>query len=120
MKTLNVTDVARNFNSVMAEVESGHEEVLLVRNRKPIARLVPEPEPSKAPTLSRRESELWATINRTLSSTARADYRTLRKKAELGTLNTAEHKHLLALTDEIEGALKKALEAFLARRASKS
>ena len=43
MKTLNVTEVARNFSAVMDEVEAGQEEILLMRNRKPIARLVPEP-----------------------------------------------------------------------------
>jgi antitoxin (DNA-binding transcriptional repressor) of toxin-antitoxin stability system len=43
MKTLTVTEVARNFRSVMDEIEAGQEEVLLMRNHRPIARLVPEP-----------------------------------------------------------------------------
>lgn len=43
MKTLNVTEVARNFSSVMDRVESGQEEIVLIRNHKAIARLVPEP-----------------------------------------------------------------------------
>jgi prevent-host-death family protein len=43
MRTLNVTEVARNFSAVMNRVESDQEEVVLVRNHKPIARLVPEP-----------------------------------------------------------------------------
>lgn len=43
MKTLTVTEVARNFSSVMDGVEAKQEEIVLVRNRKPIARLVPEP-----------------------------------------------------------------------------
>ena len=43
MKTLTVTDAARNFNAVMDGVEANQEEIVLVRNRKPIARLVPEP-----------------------------------------------------------------------------
>jgi antitoxin (DNA-binding transcriptional repressor) of toxin-antitoxin stability system len=43
MKTLTVTEVARNFSAVMDKVESAQEEVVLVRNHKPIARLVPEP-----------------------------------------------------------------------------
>ncbi len=43
MKTMTVTEVARNFSSVMDGVESDQEEVILVRNHKPIARLVPEP-----------------------------------------------------------------------------
>jgi antitoxin (DNA-binding transcriptional repressor) of toxin-antitoxin stability system len=43
MKTMTVTEVARNFSSVMDRVESGQEEIILVRNHKAIARLVPEP-----------------------------------------------------------------------------
>lgn len=43
MKTLTVTEVARNFSSVLDRVERAQEEVVLVRNRRPIARLVPEP-----------------------------------------------------------------------------
>jgi len=43
MKTLSVTEVARNFSAVMDRIEMDQEEVVLVRNQKPIARLVPEP-----------------------------------------------------------------------------
>ncbi len=43
MKTLSVTEVARNFRKVLDSVEHGQEEVVLVRNRKHVARLVPEP-----------------------------------------------------------------------------
>ena len=43
MKTMTVTEVARNFSSVMDGVESSQEEVVLIRNNKPVARLVPEP-----------------------------------------------------------------------------
>lgn len=43
MKTLNVTEVARNFSRVMDEVERDQEEIILVRNHRQIARLVPEP-----------------------------------------------------------------------------
>ena len=42
MKTLSVTDVARNFSAVLDKVEHGQEEIVLVRNRRQIARLVPE------------------------------------------------------------------------------
>jgi len=42
MKTLTVTEVARNFSAVMDEVERDQEDIILVRNHKPIARLVPE------------------------------------------------------------------------------
>jgi antitoxin (DNA-binding transcriptional repressor) of toxin-antitoxin stability system len=43
MKTLTVTEVARNFSAVMDGIESRQEEVVLMRNHRPIARLVPEP-----------------------------------------------------------------------------
>jgi PHD/YefM family antitoxin component YafN of YafNO toxin-antitoxin module len=42
MKTLSVTEVARNFRAVLDSVERDQEEILLVRNRRQIARLVPE------------------------------------------------------------------------------
>jgi antitoxin (DNA-binding transcriptional repressor) of toxin-antitoxin stability system len=43
MKTLSVTEVARNFSAVLDDVQRNQEEVVLVRNRRQIARLVPEP-----------------------------------------------------------------------------
>ena len=43
MKTLTVTDVARNFSAVMDDIEADQEEIVLVRNHRAIARLVPEP-----------------------------------------------------------------------------
>jgi antitoxin (DNA-binding transcriptional repressor) of toxin-antitoxin stability system len=43
VKTLTVTEVARNFSAVMDGLVSGQEEVVLVRNHQPVARLVPEP-----------------------------------------------------------------------------
>jgi antitoxin (DNA-binding transcriptional repressor) of toxin-antitoxin stability system len=43
MKRLSVTEVARNFRKVLDSVEHGQEEVVLIRNRKQVARLVPEP-----------------------------------------------------------------------------
>ncbi len=42
MKTLSVTDVARNFSAVLDAVERDQEEIVLVRNQRPVARLVPE------------------------------------------------------------------------------
>ena len=42
MKTLSVTDVARNFSAVLDAVERDQEEIVLVRNHRHIARLVPE------------------------------------------------------------------------------
>ena len=43
MKALSVTEVARNFRAVLDRVEHQQEEILLVRNRRKVARLVPEP-----------------------------------------------------------------------------
>jgi antitoxin (DNA-binding transcriptional repressor) of toxin-antitoxin stability system len=43
VKTLTVTEAARNFSAVLDGVERKQEEVVLVRNRRRIARLVPEP-----------------------------------------------------------------------------
>ena len=42
MTTLSVK-VARNFSSVMNGVEADQEEIVLMRNHKPVARLIPEP-----------------------------------------------------------------------------
>ena len=42
MKTLSVTDVARNFSAVLDDLERDQEEIVLVRNHRYIARLVPE------------------------------------------------------------------------------
>ena len=42
MKPRSVTDVARNFSAVRDALERDQEEVVLVRNQRPIARLVPE------------------------------------------------------------------------------
>jgi prevent-host-death family protein len=42
VKTLSVTEVARNFSAVLDAVERDQEEVVLVRNQRHIARLVPE------------------------------------------------------------------------------
>lgn len=43
MKTITVTEAARNFSRVLDEVERNGEEIVLVRNRRQIVRLVPEP-----------------------------------------------------------------------------
>ena len=43
MKRLSVTDVARNFSAVLDAVERDQEEIILVRNQRQVARLVPEP-----------------------------------------------------------------------------
>ena len=42
MKILSVTEVARNFSAVLDAVERDQEEIVLVRNQRHVARLVPE------------------------------------------------------------------------------
>lgn len=43
MKILSVTQVARNFSEVLDMVEKDQEEIVLVRNKRQVARLIPEP-----------------------------------------------------------------------------
>jgi PHD/YefM family antitoxin component YafN of YafNO toxin-antitoxin module len=59
MKTLSVTEVARHFREVIDCVEQKQEEIVLVRNRKQVARLVPE-------TASQNALEVFGDLYRTL------------------------------------------------------
>jgi prevent-host-death family protein len=43
IKTLTASEAARGFKAVIEGAEARQEEVLITRNGKPIARLVPEP-----------------------------------------------------------------------------
>jgi antitoxin (DNA-binding transcriptional repressor) of toxin-antitoxin stability system len=43
MKSLSVAVIARNFRRVLDALERDREEVMIVRKRRPVARLVPEP-----------------------------------------------------------------------------
>ena len=83
MKTLTVTEVARNFSAVMDGVESEQEEIVLVRNQRPIARLVPEPQAQNA-------LEVLGDLYRTLdddTANALAEAIQSGKKTKRGTLN---------------------------------
>jgi antitoxin (DNA-binding transcriptional repressor) of toxin-antitoxin stability system len=42
MKVLSVTEVSRNFSAVLDALQRDQEEIVLVRNQRRIARLVPE------------------------------------------------------------------------------
>ncbi len=42
MKTLSVTEAARNFSETIDRVEGKQEEIILVRNGRRVARIVPE------------------------------------------------------------------------------
>lgn len=83
MKTLSVTEVARNFRAVMDQIEIDLEEVVLVRDRKPIARLVPEPAPMNA-------LEVMGDLFRTLddhTADALAEAVARGRKTSQGTMN---------------------------------
>ncbi len=43
MKEMTATEVSRNFRSVLNEIEFEGEEIVLTRNRRRVARLIPEP-----------------------------------------------------------------------------
>ena len=43
MRTITATDLSRNFRVMLNRVEFQHEELLIVRNNFPVARLVPGP-----------------------------------------------------------------------------
>lgn len=83
MKTLTVTEVARNFSAVMNDVEAEQEEIVLMRNHKPVARLVPEPAAQNA-------LEMLGDLYRTLddhTATALAGAIASSKKTKRGTVN---------------------------------
>ena len=82
MKTLSVTEVARNFSAVLDGVEREQEEVVLVRNRRQIARLIPEP---PAQTALEVLGDLYRTLD---EGTANALAAAIAKgrKAKAGTL----------------------------------
>ena len=42
MPTMTATEIARNFSRVLDSLEHGEEEVGIVRNNRPVARLIPE------------------------------------------------------------------------------
>lgn len=48
MKSLTATEVARNFSQVLDDLEESQEEVVIVRNHRMIARIIPEPEEQSA------------------------------------------------------------------------
>ena len=84
MKSLTVSKLARNLSAVLDRVEREQEELVLVRNHRRIARLVPEPPAQNA-------LEIFSDIHGTLDdSTASALAEALRsaRRGKRGT--TAE------------------------------
>jgi len=66
VKTLSVTKAIRNFRKVIDSVEYRQEEIILMRNGKPVARLIPE-------SPSQDALEVFGNLHRTLDKkTARA------------------------------------------------
>jgi antitoxin (DNA-binding transcriptional repressor) of toxin-antitoxin stability system len=78
MKTLTVTEVARNFSAVLDGVEKRQEEVVLVRNRRPVARLVPEPPAQSALEVL---GDLYRTLDEDTASALAAAIEGARKSA---------------------------------------
>jgi len=79
VKTLTVTEAARNFSRVLDEVEREQEEIVLVRNHRQIVRLVPEPPAQNALEVL---GDLYRTLDdRTAESLLRAVNRTHKGKA---------------------------------------
>ena len=83
MKVLSVTEVARNFSAVMDRVEAEQEEIVLIRNHKPVARLVPEPQAQTALDVL---GDLYRTLD---DQTADALAKAIKsaRKGKRGTLN---------------------------------
>ncbi len=81
MKTLTVTQAARNFSRVVDEVERDQEEILLVRNRRHVVRLVPEPPAQNA--LDVLGDLYFALDDRTAEALSRTVQRTRRRKNAL-------------------------------------
>lgn len=59
MQTITATDLSRNFRVMLNRVEFQHEELLIMRNNFPVARLIPGPATMTA-------AEAFADLYRTL------------------------------------------------------
>jgi len=60
MTIMTATEVSRNFSRVLDSVEHGEREVGIVRNKHPVARLVPE---AKAMTAVEALGDLYSTLS---------------------------------------------------------
>ena len=76
VKTLSVTDVARNFSAVLDDLERDQEEVVLVRNQRQIARLVPEAPRQDALSVF---GDLYRTLDDETAAALSANIASLRK-----------------------------------------
>ena len=84
MKTLSVTEVARNFRAVLDSLERDQEEIVLVRNRRQVARLVPE-----APRQDALEvfSDLYRTLDDATAGALAAAVSSTRKRRRSGRVS---------------------------------
>ena len=76
MKTLTVTQVARSFSAVIDRLERDQEEVILVRHRRTVARLVPE---SRAESALEVLGDLFRTLDDETANTLAAAVSRARK-----------------------------------------
>jgi len=72
MQTVTATDLSRNFRVMLNRVEFQHEELLIVRNNFPVARLVPG---SATMTAAQAFSDLYCTLPEDAGKTWLADSR---------------------------------------------
>jgi antitoxin (DNA-binding transcriptional repressor) of toxin-antitoxin stability system len=77
VKTLSATDVARNFSAVLDGIERDQEEIVLVRNRQAVARLVPEAPRHDALSVF---GDLYRTLDDRTAEALSAAISTLRKR----------------------------------------
>jgi antitoxin (DNA-binding transcriptional repressor) of toxin-antitoxin stability system len=78
MKTMTVTEAARNFSRVLNDVVEGQEEIVLIRNHRQIVRLIPEP---PAQTALEVLGDLYRTLD---NETADALLEGIRKSRKFG------------------------------------
>jgi prevent-host-death family protein len=72
MQTVTATDLSRNFRVMLNRVEFQHEELLIVRNNSPIARLIPGP---ASMTAAEAFTDLYNTLPEGAGTTWLADSR---------------------------------------------
>ena len=72
MQTITATDLSRNFRVMLNRVEFQREELLIVRNNSPVARLVPD---SGTMTAAEAFSDLYRTLPREAGENWLADSR---------------------------------------------
>lgn len=102
--TINVTPrLAEAYNQAPAP---RRKKVLLA-----IKQALQESESTKAPRLSKKETELFLIINQGLPADQQQRIEALTEKMEFESITDAEHKELLQLTDAMESAQVKRLKA---------